>query len=724
MLGLLATVWTQNNNVLPLIPLPNKVDVVASKPFTFNSKTVISTDKKMFAVTELRSIFPRFKLSYSSGHSKNVVMFQHDKALKDEAYTLHVDRDHILVKYAKPAGALYAIESLKQLRAGSTAAFTPVNIQDSPRFRWRGMHLDVSRHFFPVPVIKRTLDLMKAVKMNVFHWHLVDDGGWRMEIKKYPKLTEVGAWRRGPGMPWSYSEIFLEKPNGTTPSYGGFYTQEQIKDVVKYATERGITIVPEIEMPGHTLPVLVAYPELGCQNATAYQGATWATNVYCAGKEASFKFIEDVLDEVINLFPSPWIHIGGDEVDKRWWNACSDCKARMEQEHLKDAGELQSYFIKRVEQYINAKGRRMIGWDEILEGGLAPNATVMSWRGIEGGIAAAKSGHEVVMSPTSHCYFDYGYDSISTQHVYEWDPVPSELVGKQRDLVIGGQCNVWTEWIPTVERYDRMVWPRAFATAEVLWSKGEKNWLGFEDRLIPNIRALDAHKVSYYLEAPQIPYAFSFDRKPMTISKDDFRLPVFTNTNPKAPSSEWKLLTTQELPANANFYAAFKRGDGSLGDIAELYQSANVAEVPSTMPPNGLEVGIWKRKFASVMDFETSKPETIAKAEGISLARKPDSDDPFALRFRCRIRFPDTQFKLYLTSDDGSLLKLNDITVINNDGLHGAGTKVSGIRAVDGLYDLTLFFFDAGGASSLKLEYESDTVSRRPVPAAWLYEPL
>ena len=728
MFGLLSLVVIQNTAVqpqaatYPLIPLPAKVESVKSSPFAFDARTVVFTDKQMFAIHELRTMFPKFKLKYSAGNATNVVMLQHDPKLTEEGYLLHVDKDHILIKYNKPVGALYAVESLKQLQ-NKQNTFPAVHIEDSPRFKWRGMHLDVSRHFFPAPVIKRTLDLMAAVKMNVFHWHLVDDGGWRIEIKKYPKLTQMGAFRRGTGVPWDQNTLVPTDPKLGEQTYGGFYTQDQIKDIVRYAADRGITVVPEIEMPGHTLPVLACYPELGCKNATGYQGALWKTDVYCAGKEESYKFIQGVLDEVIALFPSKWIHIGGDEVDKMWWNRCDDCKKKMADEHLKDAGELQSYFVKRVEKYINSKGRSMMGWDEILEGGLAPNASVMSWRGNAGGIAAAKTGHTVVMSPTSHCYFDFGYDSTSTEHVYSWEPVPMELKGKERDLVIGGQCNVWTEWIPTVARYDRMVWPRAFAMAEVLWSNQPKNWEKFQDRLVPNLRTLEKANVAYFLEEPLIPYAFAFDSKPMVISKSDFRMPIYSNVDAKAPANKWSMVLSQELPIDKTYYAAYKRADGTLGDIAELYQSSKVIPVPAVMPAHGLEVSIWQGRFGKVSDFASTTPSSTAMAEAISLAPRPGGDNPFALRFRGRVRFPDEKFKLYLGSDDGSVLKLNGVTVINNDGPHGDSTKVSGIRAVDGLYDFELLFFDAGGASALRLEYESATVKRRPIPAAWLYEP-
>ena len=395
----------------------------------------------------------------------------------------------------------------------------------------------------------------------------------------------------------------------------------------------------------------------------------------------------------------------------------------MKDENLKDAGELQSYFVKRVEKYINGKGRSMMGWDEILEGGLAPNASVMSWRGNAGGIAAAKTNHTVVMSPTSHCYFDFGYDSTSTEKVYSWEPVPVELKGKERDFVIGGQCNVWTEWIPTVARYDRMVWPRAFAMAEVLWSNQPKNWSGFQDRLVPNLRSLEKENVAYYLEEPAIPYAFAFDTKPMVLSKSDYRMPIFTNENPKAPAKDWAMLLSQELPIDKTFYAAYKRADGSLGDIAELYQSSNVHPVPAQMPAHGLEVSIYNGKFDKVADFASKPAESTAVAEAISLSPRPKGGNPFALKFRGRVHFPDEKFKLYLSSDDGSQLKLNGVSVINNDGPHSDSTKVSGIRAIDGLYDLEVLFFDAGGASALRLEYESATVKRRPIPSSWLYEP-
>lgn len=371
-----------------------------------------------------------------------------------------------------------------------------VQISDEPRFAYRGMHLDVSRHFFPKEFIKRYIDLIAFNKMNTFHWHLVDDQGWRIEIKKYPKLTEIGAWRVDrPGKIWGERKAQKE---GEKATYGGFYTQEDIREIVAYAKDRYITIIPEIEMPAHVMSAIAAYPQLSCtsEKITVPPGSVWPiTNIYCAGKDSTFLFLEDVLTEVMELFPSEYIHIGGDEATKTSWEQCKDCQKRMKTEDLEDVGELQSYFIKRIEKFLISKGRKLIGWDEILEGGLAPEATVMSWRGIKGGIAAAKSGHDAVMTPGSHCYFDHyqgdpnvepraigGYTTL--KKVYSYEPVPKELNEQEAKHILGAQANVWTEYIYKGENVEYMAVPRMSALAEVVWSpKGNRNWDSFNQRM-------------------------------------------------------------------------------------------------------------------------------------------------------------------------------------------------------------------------------------------------
>lgn len=358
--------------------------------------------------------------------------------------------------------------------------------------------LDVGRYFYPVEFIKKYIDYMAMHKLNTFHWHLTEDHGWRIEIKKHPRLTQVGAWREGTQI--GSREQIDERP------HGGYYTQEQIREVVAYASERYVNVVPEIEMPGHTLAALVAYPELSCTGGPFRMPLQWGIqeDIYCAGNEQTFIFLEDVLAEVAELFPSPIIHIGGDEAPKARWKACPKCQARIKSEGLKDEHELQSYFIKRIEQFLLTKGKRLIGWDEILEGGLAPNASVMSWRGIEGGIAAAKQHHDVVMSPTSYLYFDYYQGDpalepkaigglLPLEKVYSYEPTPAELSQEEAKYIIGTQGNVWAEFIHTPEKVEYMTFPRAAALAEVAWTPARlKDWDGFKKRMERQYERYDA----------------------------------------------------------------------------------------------------------------------------------------------------------------------------------------------------------------------------------------
>ncbi len=424
----------------------------------------------------------------------NSIVFEYvrEDELGKEGYALDVTPSLVQIRANSDAGHLYAVQTLLQLlpeAAFGTQAASGVrwnipclNITDRPRFPWRGMHLDVSRHFFPASFVKTVIDLLAKHKMNTFHWHLTDDQGWRIEIKKYPKLTAVGAWRADrTGIDWNLCEP--QRP-GEKPTYGGFYTQKEIREIVKYAQLRNVTIVPEIEMPAHTTAALAAYPQYSCTGGpfTVTTGALWPiTDIFCAGNDSTFTFLEDVLTEVMDLFPGTFIHIGGDEADKTNWKKCPKCQARIRQEGLKNEGELQSYFIRRIARFVASKNRRAIGWDEILEGGLAPEAAVMSWRGMEGGLAAAGMGHDVVMAPGSHCYFDSyqgrpefepqaggGYLPLRT--VYAFEPVPEGLTPEQAVHVLGGQACLWTEHVTEPRHAEYMILPRLAAMAEVLWT--------------------------------------------------------------------------------------------------------------------------------------------------------------------------------------------------------------------------------------------------------------
>jgi hexosaminidase len=442
---------------------------------------------------------------------KNCISFQTDDFpdLGQEGYTLQSNEKGIQISAAEPNGLFYGMVTLWQLFPSndSILVIPALEIRDKPRYQWRGVHLDVGRHFFPAEFIKRYIDIIALHKMNVFHWHLTEDQGWRIEIKKYPLLTEIGAWR---------DETIIGHPRNRPVKYdgtphGGFYTQDEIKEIIQYAADRYITIVPEIEMPGHAQAAIASYPELGCTGEKVKVKTEWGISPYIYNvDDKTFEFLENVLSEVIDLFPSKYIHIGGDEARKDQWKASEKIQQQIKDFGLEDEEELQSYFIRRIEKFINGKDRNLIGWDEILEGGLAPNATVMSWRGTEGGIEAARQGHDVVMTPTSYCYFDYyqsqntdqeplaigGYLPIKT--VYSFEPTPAQLSEEEAKHILGAQANVWTEYMAATEHVEYMLLPRLSALSEVVWSPEEKRDLeNFMKRLETQVKRYEAMGWNY-----------------------------------------------------------------------------------------------------------------------------------------------------------------------------------------------------------------------------------
>ena len=517
-----------------IIPKPNSVEITEGR-FLIDDETSITALENLTSEGE-------FLAEYLSKASNKAVQFntngdgkiklELDATLSsDDAYKLVVTYDEVVITGKTNRAVFYGIQTLRQLVStnfNEVHTLPATVIMDAPRFGYRGMHLDVCRHYFSTDFIKRYIDLLAMHKMNTFHWHLTEDQGWRIEIKKYPKLTEIGAWRNG--------TIIGHNPGieNDQKVHGGFYTQEEVKEIVAYAAERHITVIPEIELPGHSSAAIAAYPSLSCfpeeptiiKNNMISEASkeaqangqiklvqeSWGIydDVYCAGKEETFTFVENVLEEVIALFPSEYIHIGGDECPKGNWERCPNCQKRMKENGLADEHELQSYFITRVEKFVNSKGKNIIGWDEILEGGLAPNATVMSWRGNEGGIAAAKDSHTVIMSPNTHCYFDhYQTESRETEpiaiggflpveKVYAFDPIPEELEVEKHQFILGGQANLWTEYIETESHAEYMLLPRMTALSEALWTaKEDKNWDDFKIRLTDFRNTYDALGVNY-----------------------------------------------------------------------------------------------------------------------------------------------------------------------------------------------------------------------------------
>jgi hexosaminidase len=479
------------------------------------------------------------------------------------SYTLEVTKKGIDIKAHDEEGVFYGIQTFIQLLpphvSNNKIEIPFLTIKDHPRFGYRGMHLDCGRNFMSIDFIKKYIDYLALHKMNYFHWHLTEDQGWRIEIKKYPRLTEVGAWRNG---------TIIGRHPGTgndNKKTGGFYTQDQIKEIVKYASDRYITVIPEIEMPGHGSAAIAAYPSLSCfpdEPTKNYfpKNGKWAgdstgkqvqqawgvySDVFCAGKEETFKFLQGVIDEVVQLFPAKYIHVGADECPKENWKRCPNCQKIIKNNNLKDEHELQSYFIQRMEKYINSKGKTLIGWDEILEGGLAPNAVVMSWRGEKGGIEAAKQNHQVIMAPNTYVYFDYSQSdnedsvviggNLPVEKVYSYDPVPAELNEEQAKYIIGGQANVWSEYMNNPRKVEYMIFPRLSALSEVLWSpKEKKNWNDFEKRLQLQFKRYDLWNANYSRAY--------YDLKATVIPTENFD-GVLWKLETKNPAAEIKTVT-------------------------------------------------------------------------------------------------------------------------------------------------------------------------------------
>ena len=467
--------------------------------------------KSGYSLNEPKNVVPRPDVII-----KSIISVVPSNLIHNEGYELKVSASGITILASTDQGVFYAFQTLRQMMrmdalpdakgVGRNWEIPAVEITDYPQFAYRGLHLDACRHFMPLDFVKKYIDLLAFYKMNRFHWHLTDDQGWRIEIRQYPKLQEIAAWR-DETLIGHYRET-PDRYDGTR--HGGYYTQEEIREVVAYAAGLGVTIIPEIEMPGHALAALSAYPELACTPGPFKAATTWGVfdDVMCPNEE-TFIFLQNVLDEVMELFPSKYIHIGGDECPKARWKESDFCQDLMKIEGLKDEHELQSYFIRRIEKYLNSKGRNIIGWDEILEGGLAPNATVMSWRGVSGGIEAAKAGHDVIMTPGTHCYFDY-YQAdpafeplaigglVTLEKVYSFNPVPSKLTTKEAKHILGAQANLWTEYIDSPAKAEYMAYPRAIALAEALWTPASrKDWKGFVQRLDQHLERLDGLKVNY-----------------------------------------------------------------------------------------------------------------------------------------------------------------------------------------------------------------------------------
>ncbi|HNQ13970.1 MAG TPA: family 20 glycosylhydrolase [Pyrinomonadaceae bacterium] len=736
---------SQNQNFPSIVPKPRSVSI-GKGDFEFNYRTkIVTLDREaQDMASALNDYLLRnhgFKLEFvgmPKKAPKNSIVFERITTAGDdtspETYELNITKSEVRIRARSNAGMFYALQTLFQMlpvKILNGRATLPVStIRDQPRFKYRGMHLDVSRHFFPVSFVKKYIDLLAQYKFNQFHWHLTDDQGWRIEIKKYPKLTEIGS-KRPESLVGRYTPIF----KGDGVPVEGFYTQDEIRDVVAYAKARMINVIPEIELPGHSSAALAAYPEFGCKQDFPYKvQMTWGIfkEVYCP-TGATFKFLEDVLDETIALFPdSPYIHIGGDEVLKDHWKESPEVQELMKRENLKDEHEVQSYFVRRMEKHINSKGKKIIGWDEILEGGLAPNAVVMSWRGEKGGIEAAKAKHEVIMTPTTYLYFDYGpgdpkYELLNIggylplKTVYSYNPVPKELTEEEGKYILGAQANVWTEYIKTTDKVEYMAYPRVLALSEVVWSSLEaKNWDDFRVRLAGQFARLDRQNVNYRIPEPdglanvllaETDKARIELKPPMPGGRIFYTLdgsgPSLKSTEYTGPfevalaNNERKELKT--IVVNA-------AGRASVIYAATLLRRGySDAVEPPAERRDGVSWAFYKKTFSSVAGIDSATPDEKGESKSISLqqfAKKIDLKEPFAAVFDGSINIPDDGiYEFQVDSDDGAVLFIDGEAVVDNDGLHSSQTVSGVIPLRKGLHKFKLKYFQGGGDFALGVRY-------------------
>ncbi len=718
---------------IKIIPKPLSIQRKVGQ-FIINKDTKIfarkSQDKKLAEVLNdyLQANFG-LKLGVTGNRIKNsrLIVFSTpaDYQIISDGYIITVDSDEAILESATDAGRFYALQTLLQMiqnRIGKEIAVPTSVITDQARFRYRGMHLDVGRHFMPVSFVKTYIDLMSQYKLNYFHWGLTQDQGWRIEIKKYPKLTEIGSKRKE-----SVKERNITPYIGDGVPVEGFYTQEEIKDVLAYAKSRYVTVIPEINVPGHSAAALAAYPEFGCKQNYDYKvQTTWGIfkEVYCP-TEASFKFLEDIFGEVIALFPdSPYIHIGADEVLKDHWKESAFVQELKAKENLKDEHEVQSYFVRRIEKFINSKGKKMIGWDEILEGGLAPNATVMSWRGMKGGIEAAKAKHDVIMTPTDFVYFDYGqgdpaYEPLSIgnyvplEKVYSFDPLPKELTADEAKYVIGGQANLWTEYIKTPSHAEYMAFPRMLALSESLWSKPEdKNFSDFSKRLSAHFPRLDKQNVNYRIPEPTGLQNIVLDRDAFALTPLGLPMPgskIYYTLDGSVPTEKSALYTrpievkvkddeTVELKTivvtpsgrkSVVYSAIWIRGDMRVP--AETNADKPGVTYDLFIPDNGAGV--------------SQKGET----RGISLnqfASEADLKKPYAITFNGYFNAPsDGVYEFQVDSTWDTTIVLGGEKIIDDTGAKDRKVRSAIVPLKAGLHKISLRYNHRGGDASFRFRW-------------------
>lgn len=713
---------TAPRDLPPLIPIPSSFTVGSGSWTPPQRAAAILADPASASLAELTSLGVRASAALGG---------------TPESYRLAVTGEGATIVGADSAGVFYALQTLRQL-VEAAPVVRAIHIEDAPRFRYRGMHLDVARHFMPVDFVKRYIDLMSRHKLNTFHWHLTDDQGWRIEIQKYPKLTEVGGCRRETMVARNFTPYV-----GDGVPHCGFYTRDQIREVVDYARRRHVTVIPEIEMPGHAKSALAAYPELACTPGPFQVRTTWGVDedVLCPS-EQTFTFIGDVLDEVVSLFPGAYVHVGGDEVPKTRWRQSALAQEVMQREKLATPEELQSWFIRRVEQMLIARGKRLIGWDEILEGGLAPEATVMSWRGSSGGIAAAREAHDVIMSPNSHMYFDaYQGDPkqeplaiggfLPLERVYDFEPVPDSLTADQAKHILGAQANMWTEYLAGPKNVEYMAYPRALALAEVVWSpRASRSWTSFSARLPFALRSLDRMSVGYRLPdvegltGDRLTLGSSITVRLATSVPDGVIRFTTDGSDPSATSEVYRApLTLAVDERGVRVAARAVAPDGRMSAIAaSTFRRTTLAPATPLSGPvsPGLRYDYHEVSLRNTRALDTLRATRTGIVEAIA-RRGDERPERYGIRFTGYLRVPaDGLYEFALVSDDGSNLQIGPTMVIDHDGFHGADEKRGMVALAKGMHPFTLRYIQATGGAALSLKVRRENEPWSEIPKGWL----
>lgn len=748
-----AQIASNNNSI---IPAPNFYKATGDSIF-LNGQIKVVFEKNKFSAKEVKTaqIFEAaINKNVSSKKSNIEVLFitqNPSSSLKKEAYKINITAKKITVTGSEE-GLFYAVQSLLQLfpnQFKNQAIKLPcLTIEDEPRYSYRGLHLDVCRHFFPVDVIKDFIAQMSRYKLNNFHWHLTDDQGWRIEIKKYPKLTEVGSKRAQTlvGNKFERTPYFFDGN-----PYGGFYTQEEIKDVVKFAEEHYVNIIPEIEMPGHATAAVTAYPNLSCFPDRNYKVVEyWGVfeDIFCAGKEETFVFLEDVLTEVMALFPSKYIHIGGDECPKTRWKECPNCQKRIKDLGLKNEHELQSYLTTRIEKFLNANGRQILGWDEMLEGGLAPNAAVMSWRGEAGGISAARQKHNVIMNPEQVLYLDYnqGYSPnepltigrlTTVEKIYNYNPTPVDsLTIEEQKYIMGVQSNLWSEYLTSPAKLNYMLYPRMYALAEIAWTELQnKNYNNFIlDRIPHHLAKLDTQKRLYKVPSPfganetaLIASKYVLDLKPTIKNGQIFY--TIDGYNPDETAELYEKPVTINIPKGE--YRIIKiiqiNSGGRRSSINKIVVRNPDLKSALTIKPikKGLKFDYFTGTlFQQTQDLELAKPVNSGIFEGAISSEKWKSKTEryIGLKFEGYIYIPETaNYTISTLSDDGSKLFIDNELVVNNDGIHWLNEAYGAVKLEKGFHKINISYFDQIGGTTLSCFIQQEGKEKQEISALQLY---